>query len=133
MQDDAKGQSPPVPGVIRFDYLKSNFHRVVHADGVVGGPNGGGTLTINFWNERAPIPQQVTHQLIHEEGSNALTLGDEIVSARVSREAIVREVEVSVTMSPQAARGLHSWLARHLETLDAINKVRLEHEKERLT
>ena len=50
-----------VPDELPIHYVKSNFFRVVCADGAWGGFSPGGRLIINFYNERAPIPLVQTH------------------------------------------------------------------------
>ncbi len=122
MTSDPTRTEPPTR--IRFDYIKSNYHRVIHADGVVGGPTGSGFLTITFWNERAPIPQQVTHDVAFDPQTGALTLGDEIKSERAQRTAIVREAEASVVMSLTVAKSLKTWLEGHIATLEQLEGLR---------
>ena len=48
---------------IDFHYIKANSFRVVHADGVYGGPTPRGYIVMNFYSERAPIPQKITQEL----------------------------------------------------------------------
>ena len=119
---DAPGS--PVPRVRRFDYLKSNFYRVVHVDGVVGGVAPGGNLVISMFNERTPIPQQVEHAAQINAESNTATMGEEILEHRVSRDAIVREVEVGLVLDYRAAASLHAWLGGQLEKMKAIEALK---------
>lgn len=46
------------PQQVAFDYIKSNFFRVVHADGVTGGGTPNGSIHLAFFSERGPIPQR---------------------------------------------------------------------------
>ena len=45
----------------RFDYIKSQFFRSVHVDGVFGGviPSGK-SIRMSIWNERWPIPNRLS-------------------------------------------------------------------------
>lgn len=101
-----------------FHYIKSAHFRVVHAEGVHGGPapNGRG-INANFFSERLPIPQRTQHAVI--EGR----LGDEQRDARVSKEGVIREVEVSVWMDLPAAKALITWLQRHVEAVEAMTET----------
>lgn len=98
---------------LRYDFIKSNFFRVIHADGAFGGPNPSGGVTINFFSERLPIPKAIVHEVLDDD-----TLGPEIRDKREQREGVVREFEASVQMDHAAAKRLLTWLERHLETLD---------------
>ncbi|MCW8138044.1 MAG: hypothetical protein KIT58_03975 [Planctomycetota bacterium] len=100
---------------VKFDYIKSNYFRVVHADGFWGGLNGMLDLRMSVWNERAPIPQQVTH-VVTEAGQ----LGPEVRPERISRGAVVREVEVDIVMSYEVAKGMHQWLGKKLEQYEKL-------------
>jgi hypothetical protein len=71
---------------------------VVHADGAFLALTAQGGLTISFFAERQPIPRRVVHK-VNPDG----TLGDEIAESRVVRDAIIRDIEVTVTMSLDTA------------------------------
>ena len=122
MSDEA-GQLK-LPPSIRYDYLKSNLYRVVHADGIVGGVTPGGTLIFSVFSERTPIPQQVSHAIEVNEETRSITLGDEIVSERVSRQALVREVEVGVIIDYKTAVLFRDWLSQQLEKLKPIEAAK---------
>jgi hypothetical protein len=98
------------PSVVKFDYIKSNFFRVIHADGAWGGITPTGHIQVAFWNERPPIPKQLEFEVTPEGG-----IGDE--TKRVGRDAVVREVEVNVVMNLLTAKTFVNWLQ------DKIKKV----------
>ena len=100
---------------IPFHYIKSNFFRVIHADGAVGGVTPSGDIFFSLWSQRNPIPKLVVHEL-GEEG----TLGEELLSERETRQGLVREVEIGVGMSPETARGLVEWLTKKLELIQKV-------------
>jgi hypothetical protein len=101
------------PDKIKFDYIKSNFFRVVHADGVWGGITPRQGIVMGFWSERPPIPEQMVFH-VKPEGS----LGEEIKEERKGREAIVREVEVNVMMELGSAKAFLAWLQAKVELLE---------------
>jgi hypothetical protein len=103
------------PKSLRFHYIKSNFFRVVHVDGAIGGVTPNGMIHASLFNERAAIPKEVAHQ-VNADGS----LGTVIDT--VSREGIVREMEVDVILTPTAAQALHDWLADHLGRLRDLQR-----------
>ncbi len=91
---------------VDFHYVKSNYFRVVHADGIFGGATPNGDLLMTVWNQRVPIPKKTTH-VIGDDGS----IGQEI--DRESRVGIVREVEVGVVFKPDAVKSIIEWLLTH--------------------
>ena len=95
----------PVQDRIEFDYLKSNFFRVVHADGVFGGVTPSLDIHMDVFSQRSPIPKKVVHEVKPDR-----TVGEEIVDERVIRDAIVREVEVGVVFNLAMAKLMVDWL-----------------------
>ena len=98
---------------IEFHYIKSNGFRAVHCDGVWGGTTPRGYITMSFYSERAPIP----NRLVHSVGPDG-RVGKETVEKRISREGIIREVEVEVIMDLAMARSTFEWLKGHIEFLE---------------
>jgi hypothetical protein len=89
---------------IEFDFIKSNYFRVIKADGAFGGLTPSGSIHMALYSERQAIPTKVIHKL---EGGK---LGPEIRERREGRQGIVREVEVDVILDPQQAVLLRDWL-----------------------
>src|SRR5205807_2031151 len=86
------------------DFIKSNFFRVIKADGAFGGLTGNGSLHMALYSERSSIPTKLVHRVVDGQ------LGPEIREKRKGRKAIVREVEVDVTMDIAQAVLLRNWL-----------------------
>ena len=114
-----------LPDTMKFDYIKSNFHRVVHSDGVWGGVTPRQKIIMSFWSERPPIPQRVVHSVLTEEGK----LGDEIKAEREGRDAVIREVEVSVLMDLGTAKSFLTWLQERVSVAEKIAKEGTEDAK----
>jgi hypothetical protein len=104
-------------GQVRFDFIKSNLFRVIHVDGVIGGVSPNRKIHFSVWNERWPIPKQVSYKL-GPEGRR----GEEIKEERVSRDAVVREVEVHLIMDLVTARNFHGWLGEKISIAEDIAK-----------
>src|SRR5207248_8040740 len=99
---------------IRFHQIKSNFFRVVHADGIWGSVHPLDLVHLTFYNERAPLAQEIVHNITDDQ------LGDEDLSQRKVRAGYVREMEVDVILSRSTAASLHKWLDGYLKgTLQA--------------
>lgn len=100
-----------LPEKFDFHYIKSNGFRVVHADGVWGGPNLRGYITMSFFSERHPIPRRLTHE-VKSDGTFGQEIGREI------RGGTIREVEVEVMVDLSMAKSLNSWLAEKIKILE---------------
>lgn len=97
------------PDIIEAHYIKSNFFRVVHADGVYGGGSPRGLLTMAFYSERQALPKKSSFPLI-----NNIPGPETVVETKAG---IVREVEVDVFMDLPTAASLYGWLGGRLEEL----------------
>lgn len=102
---------------VRFDYIKSNYFRVIHAEGVIGGLGPRGQVQIAIWNERWPIPKQTAHEL-----DSRGILGEEVRQDRVTRDAVVREVEAEIVMDLDTARKTREWLQKMIEAAEKREK-----------
>lgn len=103
-------------GKVVFHYIKSNYFRVIYATGVQGGISPKGDIEIAFFNERNPLPERIAHSLTKPSGlpTDDVMLGPEIAAERVSKEGVVREVEVQIVMNRATAQAVHQWLGQHL-------------------
>src|ERR1044071_5805732 len=90
---------------LKFDYIKSNYFRVIHVDGVWGGVTPNLNIQIALFNERNAIPKQVVHE-VKPDGA----IGRELPEKRNSRDTIVREIEASLIMDVQTAKVVIGWL-----------------------
>jgi hypothetical protein len=112
------------PSRLDAHYQKSNFFRVVHADGAFGGPSPRGLINIAFYSERAPIPRHTTIPIVGG------IPGPEEISE--TKSGIFRELEVNVVMDLAVAVSLQSWLGQKIAeaqgqlgvSQETINKLR---------
>jgi len=114
----AGSDASPTEKVV-FNYIKSNFFRVIHVDGIIGGPGPRSSISVNFFSERLPIPTRQAFTLNSER-----TLGDEIQTERRARSGIVREVEAGVVMDLSTAKMFLHWLA---ERIADVERLEVEH------
>lgn len=90
---------------VKFDYIKSQYFRVIHADGAIGSVTPAGLIHFALYNERFAIPRQVTH-LLEPDG----TLGERLHEETEARDAVVREMDVDIVVSVEVAESLRNWL-----------------------
>jgi hypothetical protein len=108
-------QKPKVPTEIEFDFIKSNFFRVIRADGFFGGLTPyGGNVHVGVFSERLPYPQKIFHT------ASGATLGSELVEKRKVRPGIVRELEIGITMDIAQTITLRNWLNERLEQYEQL-------------
>ena len=109
----------PIPA-IDFHFGKSNFFRVIYADGAVGGISPrNGMLQVSFFSERVPIPTKITHSLVLKNSElQRYKIGPEVPDLRETKDGIYREVEVDVVMTLQTAKELHIWLTDKIKELE---------------
>jgi hypothetical protein len=101
------------PDFVVFDYIKSNFFRVIHIDGVHGGISPKlNMIQMAFFSERQAIPQ--TEKFALKKGQ----LGE--IESRKTREAIIREVEVEALMDIDAAKALRQWLDEKIQLREKL-------------
>ena len=114
-----KPKKPKIPTELEFDFIKSNFFRVIRADGFFGGltPNGS-NIHVGVYSERHAYPQKIFHKIVPAAGGH--TLGPEEVERRVARSGIVRELEVGISMDISQAIVLRNWLNEKLAQYEQI-------------
>jgi len=106
-----------IPEKIRYNYIKSNYFRIVHVDGGHGGITPHGQIMFSVYNERAPIPQVTVHK-IEKDGK----IGEENRAERVSKEGLVREVEIGLLMDLSTAENIHRWFGQKIDELKGLLK-----------
>jgi len=93
-------------GTISYDYIKGNNFRVIHVDGVYGGNAPQlGVIHMDVFSERWPIPKRTVNRFNPER-----EIGEEIFEERVTRDAVVREVEAHLVMNIEVATKIRGWL-----------------------
>jgi hypothetical protein len=107
----------PSSDKLRVEYVKSNFFRVVRADGAMGGASPRLDLFITFYSERFPIPKV----LVYERTPKGAP-GEEIFSERESKEGIIREAEIGITMDLPTAKSFAVWLNDKVTELEEMRR-----------
>jgi len=97
------------PANIEVYYEKSNFFRVIHADGIFGGPTPSGNMHVAFFSQRSPLPKKSSLN-IGSDGSSTETVTD-------TKTGVFREIEVDVMMDLNTSLAFHIWFSQHLSVL----------------
>jgi hypothetical protein len=120
MSDTNPKSAASLPGVrlqVPIHFVKSSHFRVVYASGVWYGGDSQQNLHLTFFNERPPIPKKLVFNL-SEQGM----IVSEDAAQRESKEGIVREIEIDVVLSVQAAVEFHKTLGENLKAIQSIHK-----------
>ena len=98
---------------ISVKYLKSNFFRVVHANGIFGGISGRGELHFGFYSERRGLPDKGIMYFSETKG----IVGQEKFEGA---NETVREFEVDIVVDYPTALQIRTWLNRHISTMEKL-------------
>lgn len=116
-----------LPLSIKFHYVKGNFFRVIHVDGAIGGLTPSRDVFVSLFSQRAALPRMIELAVLPTGG-----LGGE--TGREGKEGIVREMEVGIVMSADAARDLAHFLLEQVkvfrESTPATQGESISREKE---
>lgn len=108
---------------ITFKYIFPYDYNPKYVNGAHGGVSPRGELVMNFYLERPPLPNAVSHE-INQNG----TIGAESsVDPGDLNASLVRYVSTGAVLSLQTARDLHSWLGDKIRELEGLEKARAAH------
>ena len=99
-----------LPPSIKFHYVKGNLFRVIHVDGVIGGVTPGRGIFLSLFSERSALPKMIEQELLPNG-----TLGAE--RAREGKEGLVRDMEIGVMLSVDAAQKIANFLNNQVKIL----------------
>jgi hypothetical protein len=106
---------------VDFKYVKSNFFRVIHADGAWGGVSPKGSIHMSFYNERAALPD--SSKLIFSKTGELVGSEQYHASSR-----IVRELECDLIVDFGTARQLRDWLSETITKIEGMVREVQENE-----
>jgi hypothetical protein len=108
---------------ISFKYIFKYDYNPVYVNGAHGGVSPRGEIIANFYLERQPLPNEITHA-INPDGSIA---ADAIAVEPENLDSIiVRYVTSGVVLNLQNAKTLHGWLGDKIVELERLMQLRTE-------
>jgi hypothetical protein len=102
-----------LPDRLVVEYLKSQYFRVAHVDGAIGGPTPSGHIHLALFSERPAIPRRLVFPL--ENGK----LGDPLPEEAIVREGMIREMDIDLMMSVSAAEEIAKLLNKMVADMKA--------------
>jgi hypothetical protein len=110
---------------LTFKYVFNYGYNPSYVNGAQGGFSPRGEMVINFYLERQPLPDSITHEITPEGAIGRETE----VEPKDLASSMVRFVDTGVVMSYENARVFHSWLGDKLRELEEIHKAQASFEK----
>jgi hypothetical protein len=106
---------------ITFKYIFKYDYNPVYVNGAHGGISPRGEIVANFYLERPPLPNELTHA-INPDG----TISNDIIAVQPENlnSSLIRYVDHGVVLSYQNARNLHSWLGEQIAELERLHQTR---------
>jgi hypothetical protein len=105
---------------ITFKYVFNYGYNPSYVNGAQGGFSPRGEMVINFYLERQPLPESISHE-ITPEGA----IGSETAVTPVDlAQSMVRYIDTGVVMNYENARVFHAWLGDKLREVEEMNKAR---------
>lgn len=100
---------------IKFKYIFNQQYNPKYVNGAFGGIGPQGEIIINFYMERAALPNAQTFSLENDQVS------EEIIEDREPEDhphSFVRFVENGVVLDYKNAKEIHRWLGEHIKKLE---------------
>ncbi|MDD2897603.1 MAG: hypothetical protein PHI31_02705 [Desulfuromonadaceae bacterium] len=113
---------------ITFKYVFNYGYNPNYVNGAQGGFSPRGEMVVNFYLERQPLPNAISHE-ITPEGS----IGRETdVDPKNLATSMVRFIDTGVIMSYENAKVFHAWMGEKLREFEELHKARTEFEKSKV-
>ena len=105
---------------ITFKYVFNYGFNPSYVNGAQGGFSPRGEMVINFYLERQPLPESISHEITPEGAIGKETA----VEPKDLSNSMVRYIDSGVVMSYENARVFHAWLGDKLHEVEEMNKAR---------
>lgn len=105
---------------ITFKYVFNYSYNPTYVNGAQGGFSPRGEMVINFYLERQPLPEAISHE-ITPDGAIGKETGMEPADLAKS---MVRYIDTGVVMSYENAKIFHAWMGDKLREVEQMQKAR---------
>ncbi len=105
---------------ITFKYVFNYGYNPSYVNGAQGGFSPRGEMVINFYLERQPLPESITHEITPEGAIGRETE----VEPEDLPNSMVRFIDTGVVMSYENAKIFHAWLGEKLREVEELHKAR---------
>ncbi len=105
---------------VTFKYIFNYAYNPSYVNGAHGGLTPRGELVVNFYLERPPLPQEISHE-INPNGTIGEVTAEEPADLKSS---MVRFIDTGVVLNYESARNIHFWLGERLKEMEAIERAK---------
>ena len=105
---------------LTFKYVFNYGYNPTYVNGAQGGFSPRGEMVINFYLERQPLPESISHE-ITPQGAIGRETG---VEPEDLPNSMVRFIDTGVVMSYENAKVFHAWLGDKLREVEELHKAR---------
>jgi hypothetical protein len=109
---------------ITFKYVFNYGYNPTYVNGAQGGFSPRGEMVINFYLERQPLPESITHEITPQGAIGRETA----VEPEDLASSMVRFIDTGVVMSYENAKVFHAWLGDKLREMEELHKARASFE-----
>ena len=110
---------------LTFKYVFNYGYNPSYVNGAQGGFSPRGEMVINFYLERQPLPESITHEITAEGAIGRETE----VEPKDLASSMVRFIDTGVVMSYENARVFHAWMGDKLREMEEMQKARTAFEE----
>ena len=110
---------------LTFKYVFNYGYNPSYVNGAQGGFSPRGEMVVNFYLERQPLPDAITHE-ITPEGAIGRETG---VEPKDLASSMVRFIDTGVVMSYENTKVFHAWMGEKLREFEEMLKARSEFEQ----
>jgi hypothetical protein len=105
---------------LTFKYVFNYGYNPSYVNGAQGGFSPRGEMVINFYLERQPLPESITHEITPEGAIGRETE----VEPKDLASSMVRFIDTGVVMSYENAKVFHAWMGDKLREIEEMQKAR---------
>lgn len=99
---------------VKCKYIFADDYNPVYVNGAYGGSNARGEIVINFYLERAALPNSVTFDI----DDNKLKEITSEVEPKDLKDSFVRFISTGVILDYKNAKVIHEWLGGHIKKIE---------------
>ena len=105
---------------LTFKYIYTYDYNPDYVNGAHGGISPRGELVINFYLERQPLPNAISHEI----AANGMVGPEASVEPTDLNSSMVRYVSNGVVLNYQTAREIHYWMGEKIKELESMAEAR---------
>ena len=105
---------------LTFKYVFNYGYNPTYVNGAQGGFSPRGEMIVNFYLERQPLPESISHEITSEGAIGRETR----MEPEDLANSMVRFIDTGVVMSYENAKVFHAWMGEKLREMEELHKAR---------